>query len=150
MSNYNFIPIELKTANEFIRNYHRHNKPVVRCKFQIGLTYDGELIGVGLCGRPVSRMLADGKTIEILRVCVKEDYPNSCSKLYGRLKEICKQMGFTRVITYTLKKESQSSLKAIGASIVAEVKPQDWDRKKRHRNSQIVYKEPKFRWELLD
>lgn len=146
---FDFIPIELKFANEFIRKYHRHNKAVVGAKFQIGITYNNQLIGVGIAGRPIARMLADGKTIEILRVCVLEHYPNACSKLYGRLREICKQMGYRRIITYTLKRESQSSLKAIGAEISSEVKPQSWNRIKRPRSSQEVYNEPKLRWDLI-
>jgi len=148
MKSYKFAPIELKDANRFIAQFHRHNKPVVRAKFQIGLMKDEELIGVGVVGRPIARMLSDGKTVEVLRTCIKEGYPNACSMMYARLKRISELLGYEKVITYTLQKESQSSLKALGASIVAEVKPQDWDRKDRRRTTQPVYKEPKYRWEL--
>lgn len=146
--NYHFIPIELKDANRFIAQFHRHNKPVIRAKFQIGLMNDEELIGVGVVGRPIARMLSNGKTVEVLRTCIKENYPNACSMMYARLKRISQLLGYEKVITYTLQKESQSSLKALGASIVAEVKPQGWDRKNRRRTPQKVYKEPKWRWEL--
>ena len=148
MKHYKFAPIELKDANRFIAQFHRHNKPVVRAKFQIGLMKDEELIGVGIVGRPIARMLSNGKTVEVLRTCIKEGHPNACSMMYARLKQISHLLGFEKVITYTLQKESQSSLKALGASIVAEVKPQDWDRKNRHRISQPVYQEPKYRWVL--
>ena len=47
--NYHFVPIELKEANRFIAQFHRHNKPVVGAKFQIGLMKEEELIGVGIC-----------------------------------------------------------------------------------------------------
>jgi len=147
--NYHFTPIELKDANRFIAQFHRHNKPVVRAKFQLGLMDGGEeLIGVGIVGRPIARMLSDGKTVEVLRTCIKEGYPNACSMMYARLKRISQLLGYEKVITYTLQKESQSSLKALGSSIVAEVKPQNWDRKDRRRTPQKVYKEPKWRWEL--
>ena len=148
MKHYKFAPIELKDANRFIAQFHRHNKPVVRAKFQIGLMKDEELIGVGIVGRPIARMLSNGKTVEVLRTCIKENYPNACSMMYARLKRISQLLGYEKVITYTLQKESQSSLKALGASIVAEVKPQDWDRIDRRRTPQKVYKEPKYRWEL--
>ena len=146
------MAIELDVANRFVAQFHRHNKPVLRAKFQIGLKafFENywELIGVGIVGRPIARALQNGNTLEVLRVCVKEGYPNACSKIYARCKQIAQLLGYEKVITYTLKKESQSSLKAIGASIVAEVKPQDWDRKNRRRSSQAIYKESKFRWEL--
>lgn len=145
---YHFVPIELKDANRFIAQFHRHSKPVVRAKFQIGLMEDEELIGVGVVGRPIARLLSNGKTVEVLRTCIKEGHPNACSMMYARIKQISRILGYEKVITYTLQKESQSSLKALGASVVAEVKPQEWDRKDRRRTHQKVYNEPKYRWEL--
>jgi len=145
---YKFKAVELREANRFIELFHRHNKPVTRAKFQIGMTCDGELIGIGIAGRPVARHLDDGKTLEVLRTCIKEGHPNACSKMYARLKRIGLLLGFERVITYTLQREAQSSLKAIGAKIAAEVKPQEWNRPNRHRTSQKVYTEPKWRWQL--
>jgi len=32
-----FVPIELAEANNFVLMFHRHNKPVKRAKFQIGM-----------------------------------------------------------------------------------------------------------------
>lgn len=143
-----FIPISLREANSFVTMFHRHNKKVRGFKFAIGLMKGKELIGVAIAGRPVARMLDDGKTIEILRVCVKEGHKNANSKLYGRMRKICEVMGYKKVITYTLKKESGSSLRAVGAVPVHEVKPQSWDRPNRVRAEQKVYQQPKTRWEL--
>lgn len=142
------IPITIRAANVFVTNFHRHNKKVTGAKFAIGLTEDCELIGVAIAGRPVARLLDNGKTIEILRVCVKEEYKNANSKLYGRTKRICQLMGYEKIITYTLQTESHASLKAIRAKPVSEVKPRDWDRLNRRRNSQEIYSEAKIRWEL--
>lgn len=55
------VPITLKAANEYVANRHRHHKPVVGCKFCIGVEDNGQLVGVAICGRPVSRHLDDGK-----------------------------------------------------------------------------------------
>lgn len=142
------IPITIRDANVFVTNFHRHNKKVTGAKFAIGLTEDCELVGVAIAGRPVARLLDNGKTIEILRVCVKEGYKNANSKLYGRTKRICQLMGYEKIITYTLQTESQASLKAICANPVSEVKPRDWDRLNRHRKGQEIYSEEKIRWEL--
>jgi len=142
------IPIDQKTANRFVEAYHRHNKRVRGYKFAVGLMEGNELIGVGIAGRPVARMLDNGSTIEILRVCVKEGYPNANSKLYGRLKRIAQLMGYMKIITYTKKDECQSSLKAVGATPVAEVKPRAWKYTGQHREHQKIYEEAKIRWEL--
>lgn len=142
------VPLDIATANRFVAQFHRHNKKVTGAKFAIGLTEEGELIGVAIAGRPLARMLNNGKTIEILRVCVKERFKNANSKLYARMKRICQIMGYEKIITYTLKSETGSSLKAIGANIVSETRPGEWNRTGRRRTSQKIYSETKLRWEL--
>ena len=146
--NSEIIPLSLEEANRFVLMFHRHNKKVQGGKFAIGLIFNNELIGVAIAGRPVARLLDDGRTIEILRVCVKEGYKNANSILYGRMKRICQLMGYKRIVTYTLKKESGSSLKASGFKLIKEVKPQTWNRPSRKRKFQEIYLEPKIRWEL--
>ena len=140
-------PITLKESNKFVDMFHRHNKHCRGCKFCLALYNDNELVGVAICGRPVARNLDDGLTLEILRVCVKDTAPKGAnSKLYARCRKIAQSMGYKKIITYTLKSESQSSLKAISAHIDGEVKPGEWNRKKRKRNTQFIYKQEKIRW----
>ena len=45
-------PISLRDANEYVRQHHRHHKPVAGHKFSIGCEADGELVGVIIAGRP--------------------------------------------------------------------------------------------------
>jgi hypothetical protein len=142
------IPTSLKFANEFVDTNHRHNKHVTGHKFSLALEENKEIIGVAIVGRPIARLLDNGKNIEILRVCVKEGHAGACSKLYARVKQICMLMGYEKIITYTLKSESQSSLKAIGAIPEKETGQQGWNRPSRAREEQKVYAEPKIRWEL--
>ena len=64
------IPLTLREANEFIVRRHRHLGKAAGCKFALGLADEnGELIGVAVCGRPVSRYYDNGETLEICRVC---------------------------------------------------------------------------------
>ena len=148
--NYRFVPLHLKQANEFVREHHRHNSIAWGHKWSLGLECDGKLIGVGIAGRPVARLLDDGRTLEITRVCVEPGYPNSCSKVYARLKQIGQLFGYTSIKTYSLVKESGSSLKAIGAVPEARVKPHNgWSRPGKPAKYQSVYAEEKLRWELL-
>ena len=104
-------PITFKKASEYINQHHRHHRATVGCKFCIGL-YDGELlIGCAVCGRPVSRYLDDGLTCEINRLCT-DGTKNACSMLYGACCRIAKNMGYKKIITYTLKSETGISLLA--------------------------------------
>ena len=142
------VPISLREANEFVLNFHRHNKPTRGGKFAIGASTD-TLVGVAIVGRPIARLLQDGVTAEVARVCVRDESPkNTCSFLYGRCWRIWQQMGGKRMITYTLQEESGASLRGVGWKITGENKGGDWDREKRKRDWQPIYGQLKFRWEV--
>ena len=106
-------PISLRDANEYVRKYHRHHKPVAGHKFSIGCEADGELVGVIIAGRPVSRYLDDGFTLEVTRLCTNGE-KNACSFLYGAAARAAAAMGYKRIITYTLESENGASLRASG------------------------------------
>lgn len=40
------VPLELKEANAFVENLHRHHGSVCRDKFRIGCEVNGKLVGV--------------------------------------------------------------------------------------------------------
>lgn len=105
------VPITFKEACLFIEKHHRHHKPTVGHKFSIGCMAGDDLCGVAVCGRPVSRYLDNGLTLEVNRVCT-DGTRNACSKLYGACCRIAKNMGYTKIITYTLKSENGASLRA--------------------------------------
>ena len=107
------VPLELKTANEFVAKLHRHHDPVHRDKFRCGASVDGRLVGVVQVGRPVSRMLDDGKTVEVVRLCT-DGTRDVCSFLYAKAARIAKEMGYEKIITYILSSESGASLRACG------------------------------------
>ena len=109
------VPLHIKEANKFAKQYHRHSLPTVGGKFALGVSVEDRLVGVAIAGSPVARRLDDGRTLEILRVCT-DGTPNANSFLYGRVKRIAQLMGYRKIITYTLEEESGASLKAVGAS----------------------------------
>lgn len=63
------VPMELKDAQNYINTYHRHHQAAHRDKFRIAAMEDGKIVGVVQVGRPVSRVLDDGNTLEMLRLC---------------------------------------------------------------------------------
>lgn len=152
------IPIELKEANAFVDRLHRHHAPVHRDKLRIGCEDDdGHLCGVVQLARPVSRMLDDGKTIEVVRLCT-DGTQNACSFLYSRAARIAKEMGYEKIITYILDREYGSSLKASGWHKEADTNGGSWDTPSRPRyvvdqqmsifmeNKPKYSTEPKQRW----
>lgn len=106
-------PVSLAKANEFVELFHRHHKRVTGHKFSIGCSLNGQLVGVVIVGRPVSRYLDNGKTLEVNRLCTL-GINNACSFLYSAAARAAKAMGYEKIITYILESESGVSLKAAG------------------------------------
>ena len=151
MTRLKIIPITIKTANEFVKNHHRHSKPTVGGRFAIAATFDDQIVGVAIVGRPVSPAIDQNKTAEVTRLCVLPDAPrNTCSFLYGRCWRIWQQMGGHTMLTYTLKEETGASLRGAGWQQVSEVKPSSWNRPSRARKHQPVYDKPKWKWTRTD
>ena len=75
----------------------------------------GVIHGVAVVGRPISRYLDDGRTAEVTRLCTDGTF-NGCSFLYGCCARIAREMGFRKIITYTLAEEGGASLRASGWS----------------------------------
>ena len=98
------VPISQKQANDYVASLHRHHKPVQGDKFRIGCEVDGKLVGIVQVGRPVSRMLDDGETLEVTRLCT-DGTRNVCSFLYSRAARVAEELGYTRIITYILEDE---------------------------------------------
>lgn len=138
-------PATLKEANEYVSKFHRHHKPTTGHKFSIKLVdNDGEIVGVAICGRPVSRYLDDGVTLEINRLCTNGER-NACSMLYGACVRIAKNMGYDRVITYILASEDGASLKASNFICEGEAGGEVWTGKRSGRDNGVP-KEKKTRW----
>ena len=144
------VPVKLAEAQEFVRNFHRHNKPPVGHIFSLGVSNGEQLVGVVICGRPVARMLDNGATLEVTRLCVNEYAPKgACSFLYSRAWRAAAALGWSRLITYTLQDEGGASLRGAGWRLVGTV-PGDkgvaWQNRP-GREWQAVVGQDKFRWE---
>ena len=64
-----------------------------------------------MVGRPVSRYLDDGLTLEINRCCT-DGTKNACTILYGAACRAAKALGYKRIVTYTRETEPGTSLRA--------------------------------------
>lgn len=128
------IPLERPVAAEFVKSLHRHHPPANADKYRIGCEHDGKLVGVVQVGRPVSRVLDDGKTLEVLRLCT-DGTPNVCSFLYSKAARIARELGYEKIITYILDTESGDSLKATGWSKEADIQGKSWNCPSRPRET---------------
>lgn len=144
------IPLTLKQANDFVLKNHRHHKPVQGHRFSLGYEIEGKIVGVVICGRPVSRKTDYQSCLEITRLCT-DGTPNACSKLYSAAARVAKEMGFKKIQTFILHSENGISLKASGFDFVSISEGGQWvhtDGKKR-RNDQPICKKMKYEKNLI-
>ena len=125
-------PITFAEACRFIREKHRHHEPPVGWLFGVAVN-DGEtVVGVATVGRPVARMLQDGYTAEVNRLCT-DGTPHVASMLYGACWRAAKALGYRRLITYILETEPGTSLRAAGWVLVGARGGGQWSRNGRPR-----------------
>ena len=93
---------------------------------------DDKIVGVAMVGRPVSRRLDNGWTLEVNRLCT-DGTKMTCSMLYSACWRITKNLGYKKLITYILKSEKGTSLYASGWTLVGECGGGSWNNKSRPR-----------------
>lgn len=148
------IPIGLDEANDFVEQFHRHNGRTNRDggKFAIGASTEVGMVGVAIVGSPLARMLQDGWTAEVTRLCVLDGAPKgTCSFLYARCWRAWSAQGGAKLVTYTLADESGASLRGAGWRVVAQCKPRSagaWNSRDRARDWKPIYGQQKLRWEF--
>jgi hypothetical protein len=142
------VPLTRDEANAYVKRWHRHHQPSLGGQFHIGAapTDDPRVVGVCTVGRPVSRHLDDTWTVEVTRLAT-DGTENCCSFLYGAAWRVAREMGYRRLITYTLPEEGGASLRGAGFHVVGQTREESWHREARPR----VDKHPtqmKLRWEI--
>jgi hypothetical protein len=139
------IPMTLREARSYVEQHHRHHAAPQGGLFAIGAEGGGSVVGVVIVGKPVARMLADGWTAEVTRLC-SDGTRNVCSLLYSAAWRAARAIGYRRLVTYTLPEEGGASLRAAGWRLVGEAGGGTWDRKGRPRVDTHPT-QAKLRWE---
>ena len=142
------VPTNLTDARAWVDRVHRHHKAPIGGLFAVAVARGREVVGVAIVGRPVSRHLDDGWTVEVTRVAALDDQPNACSKLYAAAWRAARAMGYRKAITYTLQEESGTSVKAAGWTRIASVRGRSWDTPTRPRVDRYPL-QGKLRWETV-
>lgn len=125
-------PISITEAQRFVKLHHRHHEAPTGGLFAVAVSVGEAVRGVAIIGRPVARMLQDGWTAEVTRLCTLGD-KNACSMLYAASWRAARALGYRRLITYTLKREGGASLRASGWRLVGSAGGGSWSRKNRPR-----------------
>ena len=143
-------PITIREASAFVDRHHRHHNAPQGGLFAVAINDGERVVGAAIVGRPVSRHLqAGGYCAEVTRVCVLDGVKNGCSMLYGACWRAARALGWRRLITYTLKSESGTSLRGAGWVCIGEAGGGNWNKKSRPRvDTPAELQQVKFRWEM--
>lgn len=131
------VPLELREANEFIENNHRHHKRVQGHRFSIGVVdKDNKIIGCAVVGRPVSG-IDPKRVLEVTRLCT-DGTVNVCSMLYSAAARAGKALGYEKIQTYIYKSEPGTSLLASGWKYERDAHPSGRHHKRKDGESRDV------------
>lgn len=144
------VPVTLREAMKFVETAHRHHKPPQGGLFAIAVAErDAESpCGVAIVGRPVSRYLDDGWTVEVTRLCTLGQ-KNACSMLYRAAWRTARAMGYRKLVTYTLPEEGGASCRAAGMRCLGSAGGGSWSVPSRPRVD-MHPTQTKIKWEISD
>jgi hypothetical protein len=137
--------VEFADAAAFVSQHHRHHTPPQGHIFSLGAFEAGRLCGVAIVGRPVARRRDDGVTAEVTRLCT-DGTRDAASFLLGRAAKAAFALGFRRIGTYTLARESGASLRGAGWTLIGETPGKSWSVPSRPRDDKHPLG-PKLLWE---
>jgi len=142
------VPMTLTEAKAYVAEHHRHHGPPQGGLFAIGASDGESIVGVVVVGRPVARLADNGWTVEVTRLA-SDGTKNVCSMLYRAAWRAARAMGYRKLITYTLRTEPGSSLKAAGFELVGAVTKRSWNTPSRPRVDKHELQE-RVKWEIAD
>lgn len=120
------VPLELREANAFVAEHHRHHKPVQGHRFSIGVVDDTRTLrGICIVGRPVARPVSAKEVLEVTRLAT-DGTDNACSMLYAAAARVGKELGYLKIQTYILETETGITLKAAGWVEEATTRGGEW------------------------
>lgn len=136
--------------------HHSHHAAPNGWKFGLAAYNGSTKVGVMVVAPPISRALmqAQPQTAEVVRGCVlparRELTKNTASKLYAAACAQARQLGYDRVVTYTLANEGGHSLLASGWTKTGSSAGGEWGRPSRARTAKHEKTDTsarKVRWE---
>lgn len=136
--------------------HHSHHEAPNGWKFGVAV-YNGSMkVGVMVVAPPVARALmqAQPRTAEVTRGTIlpvrAELRKNAATKLYAAAAKQARQLGYDRLVTYTMAHESGHSLISAGWTMTGRSSGGSWDRDSRARAAKDAKTDitgEKVRWE---
>ncbi len=120
-------PITRAAARECVAKWHSHHRPHIGETLSLGWVANGDVLACVVMGRPSARLLDNGTTWEVTRLCIGPDAPRfAASRLLGAASRASEACGVRRLISYTRADEAGTCYRAAGWHRTAVLKGQPW------------------------
>lgn len=145
----NVAPITIGEARDFVRVNHSHLGAPVSALFALSVCDGDRVCCVAIVGRPVARMLQDGETCEVIRLC-SDETEHAASMALAAAVRAAVALGWKRIVSSTLLGEPGTCYRAAGwapVALGAESGTARWSAHPRHTAGSHAQPGRKVRWE---
>jgi hypothetical protein len=142
------VPITISAARVYVEVNHSHLHAPVGGLFALSIVEGEAIVCVAVVGRPVARMLQNGTTCEVTRLC-SSGTPHAASMALAACARAAVALGYTRIVSSTILGESGTCYRAAGWRPVAIGSGGEWFRESHpgHSTREVVQPGRKVRWE---
>jgi len=120
-------PITRAAARAVVAKWHSHHAAHVGETLALGWFATGDPVACVVMGRPSARLLDDGVTWEVTRLCIGPGAPRcAASRLLGAASRAAEACGVRRLISYTRIDERGTCYKAANWHPTAVVNGREW------------------------
>ena len=142
------VPVSRADARAFVTRHHSHHWAPNTWLLSVGVEFGGSLVCVATLELPKARMLCNGTTAEISRVCSDGTTKNAATVAIGALSRAALALGYRRLVSYLLLGERGTSYRAANWHPAAISAGGKWDRPSRPAgNRETTQVSAKVRWE---
>lgn len=103
------VPVSLQEANDYLAGHIRQYRPMRGCKFSVGCTLDGDLVGAAIVGR----CRDDSQALQIDRIYTTGGR-TAYGTLYSAAARAAQALGYWRIIAFLTADRPDSALRAAG------------------------------------
>lgn len=141
-------PCGIAEARQWVERHHSHHHAPRGGILAVAVHRGDVRVCVAVAGRPVARLLDDGRTAEVTRVASLggDEARHAASMALGALGRALRAVGYDRLVSYTLLGECGTSYRAAGWWPTAITKGGEWAREDRPRDD-AAQPGRKVRWE---
>jgi len=107
-------PITQLDARRHVQRHHSHLNAPIGGLFSVSVRDGDRIVCVAIVGRPVARLMQNGLTCEVIRLCSDGTSPHAASMALGACVRGAVALGWRRIVSSTILGEPGTCYRAAG------------------------------------